>query len=148
LRETRRGARQHQPRCHADATPQVQHHLYLAPGYRTVDVDSERRRRDERQMLSNFQITTSVCAPERLTLVFAASEKASPVVEHDETSALHVAAATKALLLSVLLLRVAFTHALGPLAGALHETSLADHVVAPLTGGVNDGAFAISETFS
>ncbi len=99
-------------------------------------------------MLSNFQVTTSVWAPERLTLEFAASVKAKPVVEHDATSALQVAATTKTLLLSVALLRAAFTHALGPPAGVLHETLLADHVVAPPTGGVKDAAFAMSEILS
>ena len=96
-------------------------------------------------MLSNFHVTTSVCEPERLTVVFVASANVKPVVEQDEVSALHVAAAPKALLLNVPLMRVPFTHASGPPAGVLHETSVADHVVAPLTGGVNDAALAISE---
>lgn len=99
-------------------------------------------------MLSNFQVTSSVWLPERRTVGFAASVNENPVVEHDAVSGAHVAAVTNTLLLSVPLLRVAFTHARGPLAGADHETSSAAQVAAAPTGGVNDGALAMSEILS
>ncbi len=99
-------------------------------------------------MLSNFQVTTSVWPPERLTVDFEASENDRPLVEHEETSASHVATSTKLLLLNVPLFRTAFTQAPPPPFGVDHDTSLADQVVAPATGGVNDAAAAMSDTLS
>ncbi len=79
---------------------------------------------------------------------FAASRKDNPVVEHEPASAVHVATSAKAPLLKELLKRTPLTHEPPPPFGVVHETSVADQVVAPLTDGVKDAAFAISEILS
>ena len=94
-------------------------------------------------MLSTFQVTTSVCVPDRWTVGLDASEKTRPVVEHAVAPALHVATVLNEALLSVPPLPVAAVHV-----AAFHETSLADQVVPPPAGGVNDDAVACSESRS
>lgn len=94
-------------------------------------------------MLSNFQVTTSVWSPARFTVDLEARVKTSPVVEQLPASASHVPTAPYAELLSVPDAPVALVHV-----AAFHVTSLADQVVAPTTGGVNDAAFACTDTLS
>ena len=97
-------------------------------------------------MLSNRQVTVSVCAPERFTVGFAASVNGSLAIEQEVASGSHVATVLKATPLKVPALPIAFCHALGPPPGpAVQLTSLADQVVAPATGGVNDAALPLSE---
>jgi len=92
-------------------------------------------------MLSNFQVTTSVWLPARCTAGFAPSVNTSPVVEQSGVSAVHVATAVYAELLNVPAAPVAFVQV-----DAFQLTSPAPHVVDPTTGGVNDAAFACSDT--
>jgi hypothetical protein len=94
-------------------------------------------------MLSNFHRTTSECVPDRWTVVFAASVKTSPLVEQAVASAVQVATVVYAALLRVPLDPVALVQV-----AAFQLTSLADHVVAPPTGGVNDAALACRDTLS
>ena len=64
----------------------------------------------------------------------------SPVVEQAAAPGVHVATVLKAALLSVPAMPVAAVHV-----AAFQETSLADHVVAPATGAVNEAAVACNE---
>ena len=91
-------------------------------------------------MLSIFQVTSSVCAPDLLMAGLAASENTRPVDEQDAALAVHVATVVKAELLSVPAAPAAAVHA-----AAFHETSPAVHVAAPVTGGVKEDAAARTE---
>ncbi|CAN5861641.1 hypothetical protein BH24ACI5_BH24ACI5_21210 [soil metagenome] len=100
-------------------------------------------------MLSNFHVTVSVWLPDRLTAGFAPSVNVNFVMEQAVVSALHVATELYAPVLSTPALPTAFCHWLGPPPGPVFQvTSDALHVVAPATGGVNDGAFARTEILS
>jgi hypothetical protein len=94
-------------------------------------------------MLSTFHVTDSVWFPERWTVVLAASVNTRLAVEHVAASAVHVATALNDEEFSVPDDPVAFVQV-----AAFHVTSLADHVVAPTTGGVNELAAAWTETLS
>jgi len=94
-------------------------------------------------MLSTFQATTSMCVPERCTVVFGPSVKRSAVVEQTEAPGSHVAIVLKIVLLNVPARPAAVFHV-----AAFHDTSLAVQVVAPATGGVNVAAFAFNESRS
>ena len=94
-------------------------------------------------MLSNFQVTTSVCAPERLTVGFAPNVNTRSVVEQSGAAASHVAIWVNDTELSAPDTPVARVQL-----DAFHVTSVADHVVAPTAGGVNDAAAACTLTRS
>ena len=94
-------------------------------------------------MLSNFQVTTSVCAPARATVDFAPSVNTKSVLLH-EVLAAHVATVLKAAALSGL---VEPTPLFDQVA-AFHETSDAAQVVPPPAGAVKFAAFACNEIFS
>lgn len=97
-------------------------------------------------MLSNFHVAMSVCAPERLTVGFAANEKVSFAIEQEVVSASQIATVLYEALLNVPALPVAFCHAFGPPPGpAFQLTSVAVHVAAPTAGGVKETALAVRE---
>ncbi len=94
-------------------------------------------------MLSNFQVTVSVCVPARFTVGFAPSVNTRPVVEQSVVSALHVATELKAAALRLPEAPVPFDQL-----AAFHVTSEADQVVPEPPGAVNEAAFAWSDTRS
>ena len=88
-------------------------------------------------MPSNFQVTMSVWAPDRFTVGFAPSVNVRSVVEQSAAPGSHVAIwvnETELITPDTPVARVQLA--------AFHVTSLADQVVAPTAGGVNDAAFA------
>jgi hypothetical protein len=94
-------------------------------------------------MLSNFQVTVRVWLPERLTAGFAPSVNTRLLVEQAEAFGSHVATMLKAALLSV-----PDDPAAAVQVAAFQVTSVADQVVPPGDGGVNDAPLAFTDTRS
>ena len=94
-------------------------------------------------MLSTFQVTTSVWAPERCTAGFAPSEKMRVLVAHAVVPCEQVTTGVNAAELSVPALPRAPVHV-----ALFHETSAAAHVVPPPAGGLNDTDAARSDSLS
>ena len=92
-------------------------------------------------MLSKRQVTTSVWLPDRVTDDLEPSVKVSALVLHPLAPASQVATVLNDESLIVPAAALPFVQALLP-----QVTSLADQVVAPTDGGVNDVALARTET--